>query len=66
MMIINEQLHTGSGTYSCTMESYGSQSRFSMSVLNNGKWYMRMEFPVNAGQTFYVRCVRDIIDTRQE
>lgn len=66
MMIINEQLHTGSGTYSCTMESYGSQSRFSMSALNNGKWYMRMEFPVNAGQTFYVRCVRDIIDTRQE
>ncbi len=66
MMIINEQLHTGSWTYSCTMESYGSQSRFSMSALNNGKWYMGMEFPVNAGQTFYVRCVRDIIDTRQE
>ncbi len=66
MMIINEQLHTGSGTYSCTMESYGSKSRFSMSAVNNGKWYMRMEFPVSAGQTFYVRCVRDIIDTRQE
>lgn len=57
LMMINEGL-LSSTTFSCTMEGYGERTRFSCS--NSSKiMFMNKDLP-KAGDSFSVRCVRDL------
>lgn len=61
MMMVNEQLLNTSGlvTFSCTMESYGTKSRYACSEGSAKYMFMNRNLP-SSGGSFSVRCVRDI------